>query len=195
MEHPTFFSRLTSVVWAEANSRGLLRGTTLPGGASCDDLAIHIADAVVRGKRQWKTESNAEFIDACKSAIRSVVDNWKKKADHITEWKLFSAATENWDESGEVDVFPAFSTETPTQTAIAAEVLEKEQNELLALLELVDPNTLDEQIVQELYDDPYIKGRAEMMSRLQCSESEYDPAFKRLKRLAAKIHTKEMAGS
>jgi len=187
MQVPSFFMRLASVVQAEANKRGLLQGQILPGGEDCAGIAVRIASAICEGCRQWKNPEKTEFFSACCSAVRSVVGNWQGKACNFFEWTSFEAACENWEEEESLGVFPASPEPTPHQSAISRESLEHEQGEILALLDMVESNTLDSRMVELLYDDPDIRNRAEIISLTGCSGREYDASIKRIQRLATKI--------
>lgn len=187
MQVPSFFNRLASIVQAEASKRGLLKGQILPGGEDCAGIAVRIASAICEGRRQWKSPEETEFFSACCSAVRSVVDNWQAKLCNNFEWTTFEAACENWEEEESLGVFPASPEPTPRQSAISKESLEHEQGEILALLDMVEPDTLDSRMVELLYDNPDIRNRAEILSLTGCSGPEYDASIKRIQRLAAKI--------
>jgi hypothetical protein len=185
MRQPSFFKRLAAIVWAQAGSVGLLRGNQLPGGKACDDIAAEIAEAVLQGRRQWK--DGKTFFGACESAVRSQVDNWKKKAQNAFEWNEVTAAVEDWDESREVVQFPANPTASPDKHIVRDEAMVRREAELLELAGMVERDTLDEAIVTEMMEPGGASSRAEMVEKLKCTGDDYDAAIKRIKRHAQKI--------
>jgi hypothetical protein len=193
MDNPTFFRRLTGSISKYAKEYGLYRNQMLPGGKTCDDLATDVIMLLLQGRRQWK-ESRKTFLEACKYVARSVLSNWCGLVDNELEWANCRYAVEDFPEDEVVEgvsIFPASNNETAIQITLRKEVQEKEQSQLLALSEMVESGSLEARIVQELFDDPGIEGRAQMVARLGCTGAEFDAAYKRLIRLEPKIKMKK----
>ena len=189
MDNPTFFKRLIGSISSHAKSYGLYSNQMLPGGITCDYLATDIVMLILQGRRKWK-ESKNTFLDACKYVAKSVLSNWCNLVDNAFEWANFRYAVEDFPEGEEVEgvsIFPPSNNESFVEATLRKEAEEKEQRQLLALSEIVEPGTLEARIVQELFDNPDIQGRGEMMSKIECSGSDFDAAIKRLITRAKKI--------
>ena len=80
----TFFEALTGFIENEARKACILWGNKLPGGKTCEDFSSEIPILVLGGYRKW--DEGIPFAYACRSAARSVINNWKNKASNRLSW-------------------------------------------------------------------------------------------------------------